>query len=267
MGGDQSQEVARLRALEQLRSRPREPDDFPTLNAWFDHDSCGFQESGYRLIQLMHSLKGSNRFFETWRQDRSEQENRNATGIDPLINQNEYLEFQRSLGKVSDQWFSLSGFAFSSAIFPAEPHRQSIKLGYSGGLRMASNTLYVHPPVLMGSHNLTLQEWVGLIRVLLDWRMPNFVAVGSSNYEIYDRVFDHRAWPGWMAWFPTHIDPQHLPTYALTFDIGPGTLVATQETNVITTDSAQVERAKEVEIALGQLGILPTQDELLGRGN
>ncbi len=124
----------------------------------------------------------------------------------------------------------------------------------------------MQPPIKIGSHNLTLKESAGVITTIINWRVPKFVAVGSSNYELHDRVFDHRACPGWMAWFPTRIDPQGLPGYALTSDIGPGTLVATQESNVITTDPAQVERANEVEMALAQLGVLPTLDELLGRG-
>lgn len=96
------------------------------------------------------------------------------------------------------------------------------------------------------------------------WRVPLHIGIGSRNYPIHDAVFDHRAWAGWMGWFPGRIDPVALPAFALTFPVGPGTLVAAQETNVITTDPAQVARAQEVETALVELGVLPSRDELIG---
>jgi hypothetical protein len=248
-----------------MSARPREPDDFPTLNAWFTTSSDGYMVGGYKFIQLLTDLKGSNRFLERWRQDRSPEENLSASGIDPIVDQDEYLRFRKSLGEKSNDSFSLSAYAYSTAIFPTERQRESAVLGYRGGITMASNTMWLQPPITMGSHNLTLQEWVDVMRVIIRWRVPKFLAVGSANYETYDRVFDHRAWPGWMAWFPIRISPQSLPRYALTFDIGEGTLVASQETNVITTDPAQVERSREVEIALAQFGVLPTLDELTGQ--
>jgi len=127
------------------------------------------------------------------------------------------------------------------------------------------NRLYLGPSRTSDTHNLTLEEWLRVISIIIDWRQPRYIGIGSGNFGIHDRVFDHRAWNGWLGWFPVRINPQSLPDYALTFDIGPGTLVATQETNVITNDPAQLERAKEVEIALAQLGVLPTNDFLLGR--
>jgi hypothetical protein len=99
-------------------------------------------------------------------------------------------------------------------------------------------------------HTLPLQEWKNVVSEIVMWRPPIFIGIGSQNYGIHDRVFEHRVWNGWLGWFPVRIDRQGLPSYALTFDVGPGTLVATQETNVIANDPAQRERAKEVEIAL-----------------
>ncbi|MEP3052525.1 hypothetical protein [Ascidiaceihabitans sp.] len=220
------------------------------------------------FLDLASRLIGTNRFVEQWRHVRTPAEQEANTGLDIIAQPEEFYRFLRSTGD-DDTFFTIETTAESAAIPKPDPRYYTASLGYSGGTtRFMNNQLsflgrnYVDPP----EHTLTLQEWINVITQIVAWRTPLFVAVGSRNYPIYDAVFDHRAWPGWMAWFPTRIDPQSLPGYALTFNIGPGTLVATQETNVITTDSAQVERAKEVEIALAQMGVLPTRDELLGRG-
>ena len=54
-----------------------------------------------------------------------------------------------------------------------------------------------------------------------------------------------------------------MPPGTLLFPVGPGTLVASQETQLDSADPAQLVRAQAVEIALVDLGVLPTRDELI----
>ena len=245
--------------------RPRSPKDYPTLDSWFTPAFDTFAQGGENLLHLMRSLIGTTRYIEYWRQDRSYEENQAAAGVDPLADPKAYLEFQKNLGNKSDRLFNIGAYAFSNKIFPNDPTKESLSLHYSGGTEnQGANTLSVIPSITNGQTNLTLEEWLRVIGTIIDWRQPRYIAVGSGNYGIHDRVFEHRAWNGWLGWFPVWIDRQGLPSYALTFDVGPGTLVATQETNVITNDPAQRERAKEVEIALAQMGVLPTNAYLVG---
>lgn len=246
--------------------RPRHPDDDPSMNSWFTPAFDTFAQGGENLLRLMRSLIGTTRYIEYWRQDRSYEENQAAAGVDPLTDPKAYLDFQRTLKHKGDKSFSLPAFAYSNKVFPGNPVKESLTMKYSGGVEERGvNRLGIIPSLTDGKTNLTLDEWLRVIGTIIDWRQPRYIAVGSGNYGIHDRVFEHRVWNGWLGWFPVRIDRQGLPSYALTFDVGPGTLVATQETNVITNDPAQRERAKEVEIALAQMGVLPTHKYLLGR--
>ncbi|WP_417794737.1 hypothetical protein [Terasakiella pusilla] len=219
------------------------------------------------FVDLARRLVGTNRYVEEWRQVRTAAEHKANTGLSIITESEEFLRFLQKENDNQDS-FLINTTGFSSAIPREDPRYYTASLGYSGGLLYGANNQlnfsgsnYVEPP----EHTLTFKEWVNVITEIVAWRTPLFVAVGSRNYPIHDAVFDHRAWPGWMAWLPTRVDGQGLPEYARTLDIGEGTLVATQETNVITTDPSQVERAKEVEIALVELGVLPTKSDLIGR--
>jgi len=154
--------------------RPRSPKDYPTLDSWFTPAFDSFAQGGENLLRLMRSLIGTTRYIEYWRQDRSYEENQAAAGVDPLIDLQAYLDFQRALGNKSDSLYGISAYAFSSKVFPSNPSKESLSLHYSGGIEQ------------QGMNNLSI-----------------------------------------------------IP--------------------------AQRERAKEVEIALAQMGVLPTHEYLLGR--
>ncbi|MCU0910248.1 MAG: Imm52 family immunity protein [Rhodobacteraceae bacterium] len=260
-----TREEARQQALEQLRSRPRSADD-ESLYAWFAHRPETLAEGVRQFVMLAKRLIGTNRYVEYWDHARNASEQDAGSGLDIVAEPDEFIRFWRSRGKGDDR-FSIGTTGFSESVPIAGTKYYTAGLNYSGGLHPErNNTLgffgrsYTEPR----DHTLTLDEWRAVVAVIVDWRVPLHIGIGSRNYPIHDAVFDHRAWAGWMGWFPVRIDPVALPDFALTFPIGPGTLVAAQETNVITTDPAQVARAQEVEIALVELGVLPTQEDLIG---
>ncbi|MBW3243320.1 immunity 52 family protein [Epibacterium sp. DP7N7-1] len=264
--GRRTSEDARRETLELLRSRPRSADT-PTLKAHLDFCSEDLDDGARNFVDLARRLVGTSRYVEEWRQVRTAAEHRANTGLNIITDSEEFLSFLQKVNDSQD-FFLIDTTGFSSAIPREDPRYYTASLGYSGGLLHGANNQlnfsgsnYAEP----FEHTLTFKEWVNVITEIVAWRTPLFVAVGSRNYPIHDAVFDHRAWPGWMAWFPTRIDAHGLPAYALTVDIGEGTLVATQETNVITRDPSQVERAKEVEIALVEMGVLPKKEDLIGR--
>ncbi len=257
---------ARSEMLERLRTRPR-GSDLPHLSASFPFRPEPLSEGVISFLHLAGRLAGTNRYVEEWRQVRTEKEHNQNSGLDIIQNPDEFIDYLRTLGD-TDALFAFDTLGFSAAIQRSAANYYTAGLSYSGGLEHSENNtlgFFGYNEDSTPPHTLTLQEWVRVVGTIVDWRTPLYVSVGSPNYGIYDRVFEHRAWDGWMGWFPARIAPASLPGFALTFDIGPGTLVATQETNVITTDATQLERAKEVEIALAELDILPTVDFLIGR--
>lgn len=250
--------------LEMLRSRPRPQVDTPVLTAWFDPAKETLANGVGNLAKVLDTLRGQNRYVEDWRVVRTAQDHDNATGLDPVHQSQEYYTFLRDTKKQSDDLFTLGPLAFSRQIFPTEPQRYSASISYAGGTantradQMSFNTGPIE------DNSLTLQEWFGMIQAIVNWRRPRIITVGSASYGIYDRVFDHRAWDGWIGWFPQIIDPAILPDFALVTELAAGTIVATQETNVIARDPEHKERANQVEMALADAGILPTNAAIKG---
>ncbi|WP_417794738.1 hypothetical protein [Terasakiella pusilla] len=264
--GARTREDARQAKLDQLRSRPRSKDT-PHLTAHFAFQPETLHDGVSNFLDLASRLVGTNRYVERWRHVRTPAEQKADAGLDIIARPQEFAGYLREKG-ASDTSFLISTTSESDAIPKPDPAYFTASIDYSGGTKVGRNNRLSFSGKNYSEareHTLSLNEWINVISQIVEWRTPLFVAVGSRNYPIHDAVFDHRAWPGWMAWFPTRIDAHGLPAYALTVDIGEGTLVATQETNVITTDPLQVERAKEVEIALVEMGVLPTKDDLIGR--
>lgn len=250
---------------EQLRARPRPRHDRPTLRAIFPPARETLELAVYRFVDLLSELLGQNSYIEEWREVRTPEDHDNATGLDPLKNPDEFLSYiEKKWGKEDDN-FTIGTIAFSESIFPDDPRTYSAGINYSGGrMNTRFNSLDFYCTSSHQDYNLSLQEYLTMIRSIVEWREPRMVSVGPGTYGRYDRVFWNRAWDGWIGWFPQEIDPRVLPDFALTWRIGNGTAVATQETNVLSQFPDQKEKANELEIALVEAGILPTEAELKG---
>lgn len=250
---------------EQLRSRPRPNDDTPDLEAIFSPAHQTLEQGVYRFIELLSQLLGQNRYIEEWREVRTPKDHDKATGLDPVKYPAEFLTYIRRKWSKEDDYFSIATIAFSKKIFPDDPRKYSSGINYSGGVAdNRFNSLGFYCTSAHQDNNLTLQEYLTMIRSIVAWREPRMISVGPGTYGRYDRVFWNRAWDGWIGWFPQEISPRVLPDFALTWRIGNGTAVATQETNVLSRFSDQKEKANELEIALVEAGILPTEAELKG---
>ena len=250
---------------ELLRTRPRPADDTPSLKAYFAPAGETLPQGVDRFHALATEFVGANPFVEGWIVVRTPQDHAAKTGLYVLENNDEFLDFLRKR-KTRDDHFTINASAFSTQINPGDRYTATGTINYSGGTsKFRSDKLYFSAGASdVRDNNLTLQEYLTMIRLIVAWREPRLIVVGSGTYETYDRVFWHRAWNGWIGWFPQQIDPSILPDFAMTWRIGNGTAVATQETNVLSRYPDQRQRANEVEMALTDAGILPTTDEVLG---
>lgn len=253
--------------LERLRSRPRGERDAPSLRAFFPPDPTGVRDVLERLISLMAALEGETRYIDTWREIRTPQDQANGTGIFPTRTPEDWIAYTLDQEpKIGDDLFQVSITADSRRVALKDPTHYSAGLNYEGG------ALLPQPPKLSlycadtdPDHNMTLEEYLRVIEVIVAWQTPVYIAVGPGSYGIYDRVFDHRAWDGWLGWFPATIHKSDLPDHALAFPVGSGTVVATQETNVIARLEDHRARAQAVEVALVELEVLPTLAALNGQ--
>lgn len=249
-------------SYEQLRQRPRSKHDTPSLQAIFDPGHETLVQGLDRFHALIAGFVGTSSFFEGWIIVRTPEEQASGRGFDILRHKDEHLSFLRGKGK-RDAYFLISALATSRQIENNIPLNVTATCNYSGGQdeqrhdRFSLN-FYIPPE----DRNLTLQEYLTVIRSIVEWREPRMISVGSGTYSTYDRVFWNRAWDGWIGWFPQEISPSVLPDFALTWRIGNGTAVATQETNVLSRFPDQKEKANELEIALVDAGVLPTESEL-----
>ena len=252
-------------AYEQLRSRPRPENDSSTLKAIFPKGREALDEGARAFIRLLGDIRGQNPYIEEWRLVRTPEDYEKATGLNPLVDRQAYLDILLAEGRSNG--FSFSILAFSNKIHSEDPKIYSAQLNYTGGLstypKFDSLFFGCNEPAGQRDSNLTLQEYLAMINSIVEWREPRMVSVGNS-YATYDRVFWNRAWDGWIGWFPQEINPRVLPDFALTWRIGNGTAVAAQETNVLSRFPDQKEKANELEIALVEAGILPTEAELKG---
>lgn len=250
---------------EQLRARPRPKNDASSLRAIFSKGNQTLAQGTHAFISLLKEIRGQNTFVEEWRDVRTPEDHERATGLNPLTDEEAYIRYLRDENEATGFTFSI--LAFSRKIYPHDPRTYSALLTYRGGKAPypTFDSLFFgcNEPEGERDHNLTLQEYLTMIRTIVEWREPRMVSVGNS-YETYDRVFWNRAWDGWIGWFPQEIDPRVLPDFALTWRIGNGTAVATQETNVLSRFPDQKEKANELEVALVEAGILPTETELKG---
>lgn len=253
-------------AYEQMRSRPRPQGDASSLQAIFAPGHETLEHGVFRFVELLEEIRGQNPYVEEWREVRTPEDHDRATGLYPTEDPKAYLEFLIKEGE-SDTGFYFSMLAFSRKIYPNDPRTYSAQMNYEGGARKFPqfDGLFFgcNEPENNRDHNLTLPEYLAMIRSIVEWREPRLITVGNS-YATYDRVFWNRAWDGWIGWFPQEIDPRVLPGFALTWRIGDGTAVATQETNVLARFPDQKEKANELEVALVDAGVLPTSDEVKG---
>lgn len=267
MNGDpeKSPEARRLAILERMRAQPRPPSEAPTLRAVFPNPGAGLRQALDAALVLMERLVGTTSYIEDWRVIRSEAEYKANTGLNPLKSKKEWIEHELSSSANGDDIFNLSILAFSRQIKQKDPRFYSASLTISGGaLSGALPTVFLGCALTNPDHNMTLQEYVQVIEAIVDWRTPTYVGVGSPHYGIYDRVFDHRAWDGWLGWVPAPVHQSEVPNHAIAKPLGPGTLIAAQESNVIGRLDEDKARANAVEIALVEHGLLPTLAALQG---
>lgn len=267
-------EAQRRAFLDRLKTRPRGDKDAPLLTAYFtpkdespNTESPNTESKDEALGQaraLMQALIGTTRYFQQWRVVRTQAEHSANTGLDPLAAPDEWDAHVFALND-GDAALRFDVLAFSDQIAQDDPRLYAAGLGYEGAsaprkpLRLRIYCAQTDP-----DHNMTLHEWARVIETLVAWRPPAYISVGPSSYGIHDRVFDHRAWDGWMGWLPADIAHARLPDHAQTFRIGHGTLVATQDSNVIARLNDHRARAQAVEVALVEMGVLPTLAALTG---
>ena len=271
MAGDEdrraaAREAARQRSLEALRTRPRRP-DAPALKAWFPADPVDLGGGVAALAALARNLTGITPFADRWQQFRTEAEFDANRGLDPLADPLAYEAHLRGMDQTDDS-FVIDMTGFGRGIPREAENLYTAYLVLRAGLLAPAWSLDFTPRVYDGDprHPMPLDIWKDVVAEIVAWRQPVFLGIGGPNYAQRDAVFDHRVWPGWVGWFPARIAPGDLPGYALAVPVGEGTLVATQALNIDTTDPQDVARAQEVEVALNDLGVLPTRDAVIGHG-
>ena len=254
-------EAQRRAFLERLRQRPRGQQDAPSLTAYFAQNGQSLRAALNEALALMQALIGTTRYFEEWRIVRTEAEHKANTGLNPLSDPEAWIA--DVIASNGDDSYRFGTLAFSKQIKQADPRYYAAGLNFDGGaLSPRAPQVGLYLARTDPDHNMTLEEYIRVIETFVSWRTPVYIAVGADSYGTYDRVFDHRAWNGWLGWFPATIHGSDLPDHALTVPIGPGTLVATQETNVIARLDDHRARAQAVEVALVELGVLPTLEAL-----
>ncbi|MFQ6546309.1 hypothetical protein AADZ90_000020 [Aestuariibius sp. 2305UL40-4] len=243
------------------------------MYAYLDNVRWPLLKAMDEFLAFGRALEGELIFTGNWVYSRTDEEAHNNTGMNPVREPEAYLEYLKNehrrktkelgdIGTIDEAYTLKLPHAFPSP--PDVPYDYYDQVRYRGGTRMMHSEQLVYASyVSRGAVILDLAGWRRLTELFVAWRVPRYIWFDAYLYELEGRIHKHRAWGGWLGWFAHEIRPADMPDGTLLFPIGPGTLVASQETQLDSADPAQVQRAQAVEIALVDLGILPTMAELI----
>lgn len=243
------------------------------VQAYFDNLYEPLEEAIRRYHFFARSLNGELHFTENWVYARTNEEAQNNRGFNPVTEPDTYREYLRAednrnkedVGDYGglDEYYSLT-LPHASPSPPSDPYNFRDLFHYTGGLAQTqSDQLLFSIDRRRGPSFFDLAEWTRLTELIVAWRVPRYIWFDSYLYELEGRIHKHRAWGGWLGWFPHQIDVKDLPLGALTIPVGPGTLVASQQNQLQSEVPKQLEQAQKVELALADLGVLPTKEDLI----
>ncbi|MEJ6402864.1 hypothetical protein [Yoonia sp. 2307UL14-13] len=217
----------------------------------------------HSLRDVLMALREQNDFCQSWRIVRSPEDHEAVTGLDPITQTEEYIQFLRHHDRQSDDWHIMEILAFSDLIYPDDPRSYSAQFSYTGGLsRRLFDEVRFQTRAPQVTQDLTFDQWISMIETITTWRKTRYLTVGTSSYAHHYAVFELRAWRGWIGWFPEQIAPSSLPDFAVVMPVGPGMVVATQRERLRIDREEDLERAAQVEMALADLGVLPLNRDL-----
>lgn len=248
----------------QIRERTSpSPEETPSLRATLLPRRISLAQAVDELVPLLEALKGQNAFVHDWRVVRSAADHDAASGLDPIAQPKAAADFFDAERKQTDATYRFSILGFSSTIYPEDARRYSAQISYAGGLdSRGHDVLSFQAQSPRGADTLSFDQWAGMVNIITQWRAARYIGIGPASYGPHSAVFEHRAWRGWMGWLAHAIDPARLPAFAIVRQIGEGTLVASQPQNIRADRPDDLARAAEVEVALADLGVLPTNSEL-----
>ncbi len=250
-----------------------DPRNDVTLTAYFDNQYEEITEAIENFHIFARSLDGELVFSGNWVYSRTDEEAQKNLGLNPVAEPVIYLEYlkteharnAREVGHYEDfgDTFSLS-LPHATPSASNDPYDYYDVFDFQGGVeRRQSDQLLYASDVRRPPNFLDLAGWTRLTELIVAWRVPRYIWFDSYLYELEGRIHKHRAWGGWLGWFPEPIDIKDLPLGARAIPVGPGTLVASQDQQLQSEIPAQLEQAQKVELALVELGVLPTQEELI----
>lgn len=250
----------------QAQIRERTPSDFAAwagLDAFFEPVAQTLEEAVRGFVPLLQALRGQNDYVRSWRVVRSAEDDADATGLDVIADPDGYARFLRESRNNSDASQYLDVLGFSDRINPDDPRRYSAQITYAGSPRPAGSdrVRFIASPGSVAPV-IGFDRWVAMVETMVTWRKARYVAVGHPVFGIHYRVYEHREWMGYMGWFPQQIAAADLPDFAILRPIGDGTLVATQAAPFGSDDADALDRSAQLEMALADLGVLPTGQAL-----
>lgn len=244
-----------------------------SLIAYFENSYEPLETAVEKYHFFARSLNGELHFSGTWVYARTNHEAENNEGFNPVTEPDLYLDYLRAedvrnkeevgdYGELGDDYTLTLPHASPSP--SDDPYNYRDIFHYRGGNESRrSDQLLFSTDRRRGPTFFNLAEWTRLTELIVAWRVPRYIWFESYLYELEGRIHKHRAWGGWLGWFPQQIETKDLPLGALAIPVGAGTLVASQQTQLRSEVPQELEQAQRVELALVELGVLPSQEDLI----
>ncbi len=243
------------------------------LDAYFDNRYEPLEEAMVRVREFGKSLEGELIFNGNWVYSRTDEEAQRNQGFNPVREPSVWMDYLRAeharnraeVGDYGDfgETFTLT-LPHAAPSPPNDPYDFYDRFRFEGGpARSFSDHLVFNSEHYRDEPVFDLAGWTRLTELITAWRVPRYIWFDSYLYELEGRIHKHRAWGGWLGWFPQQIEVADLPLGALAIPVGPGTLVASQQNQLRSEVPAELQQAQKVELALVDLGVLPTQEDLI----
>ncbi len=244
-----------------------------SVYAYFDNRYEPVYDALTSFRAFGRSLEGQLIFTGNWVYSRTDEEAQKNQGFNPVTEPEVYLSYLRDAYANKKAEFGLEaefGETFTLTLPHASPSPPNDPYDFYDRFRFEGSIANTKSDKLAFAHELTrgpvfldLAGWTRLTELIVAWRVPRYIWFDSYLYELEGRIHKHRAWGGWLGWFPQQIEVADLPLGALAIPVGPGTLVASQQNQLRSEVPAELQQSQKVELALVELGVLPTQEDLI----
>ncbi len=182
----------------------------PYFYAYLEGIEADFRTGCYKFRSLIQTLNSFSSDTAGWRVYRSVEEGKNAGGLDPATQMDEVMAFYKANGLGIEDGQSV--LSIGAAVF--REHFSNKNINFMWNRRDGHDELTLKLDDMRHVAPVTLERYIALADILIQWQRPRYMWVGDPNYwhnkhAMFDNV---RTLANWFAWVPQAVTPAQIPS-------------------------------------------------------